>query len=309
MAWDGQVTRGPLPEAPRVSLLTSARPLVLVDEQGEPLGPLPDGSPPWIRGYGYRTRSCGTHGAGVVCGDDAQTEKVLTQGLDGLINVQPWYAWAGDICSALPSGEDHYARAAALLDATSVLALEREFWRGDLAQAQGWGNPYLAALPAGHDLNGGTAVPAGAALGALQQALANSGTGARGMIHATRRTVDAWFSAHSGLRRDTSPLGPVLYDEFDNLIVAGAGYDGSGPDGSLDVDGQTEWAYATDVADAGMGTAQPVGQFPLSALDRGKNLIEARDERFVAASWERCRHWGINVDLGTAISGIPVRDS
>lgn len=308
MTFAGVVARGPLPEAPRVSLLTSARPGVLVGEDGTPLEGRPNeltgGTvPPWIGGYGYRTRGCGTSGAGVACGDDAQTEKLLVAGLDEVVSVVPWYVWAGDVCSSLPNGEDMEARASGLLDASTAHGVEREFWRGDNAQAQGWPNPYLAGLPAGHDLNGGTAVPALVALGALQQALAATGTGGRGMIHATHRTVDAWFSSHSGLRRE----GLTIYDEFDNVIVPGSGYDGSDPDGDVDDAGLTAWAYATDVADVFLAPITAVGRFPWDVLDRSKNTVETRAERIVAASWERCRHYGINIDLGTAVTGIPVR--
>jgi len=319
VVFGGTVARGPLPEAPRVSLLTSARPGVLVGEDGQPLEGRPNeltgGTvPPWIGGYGYRTRACGTAGAGVTCGDDSQTEKVLVAGLDEIVSVVPWYAWAGDVCSSLPNGEDLEARASGLLDASTAHEVEREFWRGDITTAQGWPNPFLADLPPGNALNGGTAVPALAALGALQQALANTGTGGRGMIHATHRTVDAWFASHSGLRRE----GLTIYDEFDNIVVPGTGYDGSSPverdgngtvtgGGETDPAGRNAWAYATDVADVFVGGIVAVGRFPWDVLDRSKNTVETRAERIVAASWERCRHYGINVDLGVAITGIPER--
>jgi len=84
----------------------------------------------------------------------------------------------------------------------------------------GWPNPTAAS---GTTL--GTAVGLGASLAALDQSIADADAGT-GVIHATPYLVQRWASVYSYLRDSDGHVYTVNH----NLILAGYGYPGTGPD-------------------------------------------------------------------------------
>lgn len=129
------------------------------------------------------------------------------------------------------------------------------------------------------------------ALAALQEHLAEVGCGRRGMIHATRNAVTLWHR-YGLVRRE----GPMLLDLYDNVVVPGAGYDGSGPDGEV-ATAETTWVYATGLLEVRRGPVTVVPGELAEALDRATNTVEWRAWRPVLVSWDGEVHAGIRMQL------------
>lgn len=118
------------------------------------------------------------------------------------------------------------------------------------------------------------------ALGALEQELADCYKG-QGIIHVPRTalpTLDAW-----NLARDDG--NGHLVTLAGNLIVAGTGYTGSGPDGAAPAAGTT-WIYATGAA-WGYRSAPDVSQLR-DSLDRTSNTLRMQAERTYLIGYECC---------------------
>lgn len=276
--------------APRLSLVASA-----VEPDDETGGR-------WVNGLAFEPEAC-------LPGDDrwwdcpippSGTEPEPKDIPDGepVEEYRPWTAWVGDRCSLFGWEErDGAARARRLYASSEPRMLERELWRGDVAQAADFPNRYLADPTRVTDLG---EAPGLYALGELQQSIADRQTG-RGMIHCTVRTANFWLSA-SVIRRE----GNLLLDALDNIVVAGTGYDGSEPDGVIDPTGDTQFAYATGLVQVRRDTSS-AGQLQNGIMlltqelaenvDRDVNDLEFRAERIVAAYWDGCVHTGIRVNL------------
>jgi len=187
---------------------------------------------------------------------------------EALVQYRPWTAWVGDKCSTLSGqGRDPVARAQRLYRASESRVMEAELWAGAEARRRFYPNNFLAnsAAPNFEDLTPGGSSPGTYALAALQEAIALGQTG-RGMIHATWPTVSLWFSL-SALRRE----GGLILDVFDNIVVAGTGYDGSGPcvpqidSIAVDATGGT-WALTVDGNTVGATLAFDITAGALEAL-------------------------------------------
>lgn len=118
------------------------------------------------------------------------------------------------------------------------------------------------------------------ALGVLEQELADCYSG-QGLIHVPRvalPTLAAWKLARvDEAGRLVTPGG--------NLIVAGGGYTGSGPDGAAAAAG-TSWIYATGAA---FGYRSSVYVSPVrESLDRSTNTLHMLAERTYVLGFECC---------------------
>ena len=118
------------------------------------------------------------------------------------------------------------------------------------------------------------------ALGVLEQELADCYKG-QGLIHVPRSvlpTLDAWNLT----RLDDDGHLVTLAG---NLVVAGTGYTGSGPDGATAADG-TAWIYATGAA---WGyRSDPYVSRLRDSLDRTSNTLRMLAERTYLVGFECC---------------------
>lgn len=172
-----------------------------------------------------------------------------------------------------------------------------ELWTGTLSAASGWSNLFLASTDS-DDLTQGGPTTALRGLQCLQQHIAEVNGGQRGFIHATHATVTAW-SCSNNLRRE----GPIILDLFDNVIVPGAGYDGSSPDGAAASDGDV-WAYATGpVLLRRSGVDVPDAAEAIAGVDRSTNTFTVFATETVAAYWDGCVHGAVRMDVPVCASG------
>lgn len=175
------------------------------------------------------------------------------------------------------------------LDRIEQQQVETAFWTGTAAGQQVV-FPHLAADTEALDGDVvlqpvATPVVTGAdvaqALGALEQELADCYKG-QGLIHVPRSalpTLAAWNLA----RLDES--SGRLVTPSGNIIVAGGGYTGTGPDGT-EPDAGTTWIYATGAA---WGYRSDVYLTQVrDSLDRTSNLLRMQAERTYLVGFECC---------------------
>lgn len=251
----------------------------------------------WVEGFSFTPNGCADGG---VVSAQCPTDPEQTKGaedLPAIVTFVPYAVYASARCSTMggPASMDYLqARAAMILDAVTDKQMEAEFWSGTLAQAQGLPNNYLTNSASMENLTPSTDVIGGAyALAALQMYLADCNDGGQGMIHATRATVTMWFEQQAGLRRE----GVLILDAYDNLIVPGVGYPGTGPDGDPEDDTDTAWAYATSLVGVKIGAVDPITTSVSQAVDRSLNDVTFRAEKPVAAFWDGCCHAGVRVNV------------
>jgi len=261
--------------------------------------PVTGDDPHWTGGFSFPPNGCLT--ATLIdpqCGrpDD---EPVDPEELPTVVQYTPHAVVIAATCTSLSGtlASGIGARIRTAMEAAQGPPIERELWRGDRAQLDALPNFYLAGgSPAFVNLTPGVsdAIPGFYALSALQAHLAECNNGARGMIHAPRQVVTMW--QRFGVVRIE---GTVMLDAYDNWIVAGAGYDGSDPDGEVDTTGNTMWAYATGLVDVRLGEVVPIPGVDAiaEALNRGNNMLEWQANRFVGATWDGCCHAGARVNV------------
>lgn len=240
----------------------------------------------WEGGFGWDAESCSTGAAAVAC--DTTPDLLLDpDDMPGAQAYTPFLVWDGHVCSAFgPTQEQREAKARRQLAVSQHRQVESEFWRGDLAQAESWDNPYLAA--AATDLAPGDTSPLVYGLAALEEALA--GCTGQGLIHVTTTTHTLLVAAQA-VRLD----GNLWISPNGHIVVPGSGYDGSDPDGDVDATGATAWAYATSAVDVRLGTVLVSGGE--ASMQHRQNLLEVRAERPAAANFDPCCVFGIQVDL------------
>lgn len=271
----------PLVTPPRLGLLASA---VFPDNV----------DPRWVNGFSFRSEMCAPGEVAYNCPGDGGTPwggyntdtepGVLEAGWpssSSWVQVTPVELSVQVSCGADPgtSPDDLIARARRAFLAAESRLLEQEFWTGTATQAAAYPNQYL------NDGNATTITPNGGfyALAELQEFAAESFDG-RAMIHATHRTVEFWFR-NAELRRE----GNLILDLFDNIVVPGAGYNGTDQNGNYGTFGETEYAFVTPMVhvlrDANI-TVTP--DTPGEALDRDVNDRTYRASRIVAVYHSLC---------------------
>jgi len=214
----------------------------------------------------------------------------------GINTVVPYLVVAEDWCSSFGFEErDFKGRASRLLENAKHQAIEKEFWTGALATAKGWPNRFLADANAVDLTPGGGPPSVTRGMQILQDALQQTGFGGQGMIHVQAQTAPNLL----GARR----VGGLLLDIFDNIVVPGVGYPGTGPGNSTPAAG-TAWMFASDLAMVREESEPTV--FPDSfaeALDWGQagspNTIRFRAMKHAAAYFDGAVQVACRVTLAT----------
>lgn len=213
-------------------------------------------------------------------------------GQSGTVYYRPIVGRVEDSCSARSSrGDEDLARVRRQLEGVTSWLVARELWTGDASDA----NPYSTPEAGGQvnaRLTGGAAVQeltgvheALHALGALEQA-ARSELGSLGMDVWLHMPITLLPFVDGGIVRD----GTGLFTKTGARIIADAGYTGSDPDNVMQA-GQL-WMYATGPVQVRLS---PVNAFQVT--DQRSNVVHSTAERFYAATFDPCIHFGVAVDV------------
>lgn len=214
-----------------------------------------------------------------------------------------WNAWAIDLGEEISTlnGDDgrlEYveARARARMEAQTSYLGEYTFWSGNVGSTDfatlTWPNIALTdATSAAANFTDLTPTDGEAgpveAFGLINEYLGDTLRGLRGMIHVSPQMLP-YLSFYGLAVRDGFVLGTALGD---HIVVAGSGYQGTGPGNEAQPDNRT-WIYATSMVRVG---ASPIEV--RSAYDRVNNQAKAIAFRVVLAEWDLVAHAGVRVCL------------
>lgn len=192
-----------------------------------------------------------------------------------------------------------------LLTRSEQWQVERAFWTGD-ASGQPTVFPHLAAnTEVIDDLNitlqtsavevvSGSGLDVVEGLGRLEAAIASCYDGVA-VIHVPRELLTSFADA-SLIRRE----GARYVSPGGNVLVFGAGYPGTAPDGTSTAG--TAWVYAT--GSMFIYRSGPTVYALRDSIDRATNTVHALVERKYLLAWDCC-HYAIPMTTGGIAAGEP----
>lgn len=263
----------------------------------ETLVDLPAKESEWTSGLYIDSINCNVNTKIVeVC--DPSNEVVSSTAGSRYSQIVPFWVQTEFECSTFGFQDtDYFGEAIRAMELCQGKAIEHELWTGALTKQDesvdslGASNPtrYLASLSAVSVAASGTPLRPAHGLALLEKALGDCGCGARGYIHATRDVA-------SSLRKYVKPDGDVLKTNLGTVLVAGTGYDGSGPNGTIP-SGSLRWMYATGQVSAGVGKVEPTPTTRSEAIDTRTNNVVVSATRPAFVGWDGCCHYAVLVDL------------
>lgn len=219
--------------------------------------------------------------------------------------ADPFYVFSADQCSAQGfAARDWQGRARRALEATQSFQVARELWTGahtlnELAeQRTDEASPFLADTSQVVDAN----LPAHRAIGVLEQLAMECSQGRRLMIHVPIAVLAA-AQEHGYVLRDT---GGVLTTAMGNIVVADAGYPGTGPvgpAGDRTPDNSTLWIYASSIVQARLSEVETLPNSLAEAydwaqaLDRPTNHVVVWAQRLALYQLDPCCRIALSTDL------------
>lgn len=175
--------------------------------------------------------------------------------------------------------------------------VERAFWTGT-AGGQKVVLPHLAATAEIVDaqdiilqtpvVTGGGPFKPARALGVLEGLLGDCYYGVA-TVHVPQAILPIFANAPGSIFKN----GAQLQTMNGNLVAVGAGYPGTGPDGSAPPSGSM-WIYGTGPVMMWRGDVRTFA--PTEQIDRSKNTVKAIAERTYVLGWGCC-HFAVLVDL------------
>lgn len=133
------------------------------------------------------------------------------------------------------------------IQAATQKAVEYELWEGVAAKANPTDDTNYLTKTGGADIVTTSGVSSTRALELIEQSIAASPTGARGIIHMTRDVASSLGSRllYKAKSRDDKKAFAVTREG--TLVVIGSGYTGAGPDGATGAapTATNKWMYAT----------------------------------------------------------------
>jgi hypothetical protein len=243
----------------------------------------PDPEPArWEQGLAWIPERCATDYELVPwCGDPAGG---YTPPRPGAAYYRPVALRIADQCSTL-NGPVDYERVRRVADAQAPWIIARELWDGAGSAADPYtlpsggspvSNAYLASTDA--QIVGGSATTAHPGLGRLEQAAMEATHGQPVMIHVPLVILPELSFA---LR----VVNNTLYSHAGNVIVADAGYPGTGPNGQTA--GATVWMYATPPVSVLM-SPWDLAENDTWQVDRATNTRTVWATRLFAATFDPC---------------------
>lgn len=226
--------------------------------------------------------------------------------------AQPFTPFAEVDCS--PVGYDQAAQRARGVDAltrSESYQVENVFWTGAAGGDADAVYPHLAADEAVVDtgsvpsillqcaastVTGSTVLDITEGIGRLEKALGDCSNG-QGVIHIPLILGEQLFRANAA-----KVDGAQIKTQTGNLVALGAGYTGSGPDGTFI--SNAVWIYATGPVFAYRSSAETFNF--RESFDRANNTVRTITERTYVLGFDCCCLFAVPVSVGGIVTGQPL---
>lgn len=254
-----------------------------------------DGGGRWEGGFTWQPRGCTDGNQGLqFCNAQSITFAEANDWVTGV----PFTLASAEKCNTFGwQAIDYRQRVVDLFEDFEPKEIEREFWTGTIEPD----GQHLASGSAVEDVSGVSPYSPVNAIAALEGYIADCGTGGRGMIHMTRRTVPLLSNQGIIIERNGG-----LYTHTGTVVIAGAGYPGTGPDGTAE-DG-TEWMFATSWVKVLRGEVQALPDNFSEALNRSINEVAWAAMRTIGIAFDPCCLGAVTVDM-PIVSTITLKTS
>jgi len=263
-------------------------------------------------GWKFQPEGCGLSGRdSVACAGNVGVMDVAAG--PGQVDGEAIWIWAGDECSTFGfEARDWQGRARRQLAAVESFELAAELWDGDVSQgaddAEGGGddlpNRWLAMAGAASDTVTTEPTAPTSALACVEQALGEAMRGQQGMVHVTPQVL-----VHLVADQLVTRQGNVWTTPMGHVVVADAGYSGSGPGGAA-ADATGQWIYGTPMIQVRLGPIEMIpgsleqAQNLAASMDRGVNTITVIAGRLAGFQWaSECAHIAAQVNVPVCAIG------
>lgn len=264
---------------------------------------LPVATDPTLRsGWAFQPEGCA--GGGLVSIDctGSVASRSTSFGPDQ-VDGDPVMVYAFDKCSSFGfAARDWQGRARRSLAATRSFQLAKELWSGAVASADSLDNRYLAGSGLWSDTVTSGPTDVVTALADVESALGTCGAGRQGLIHVTTQAIVKMAAANVITRS-----GSTWVSTNGHLVIADAGYDGSGPGGVAA--SSSQWIYGTsmmriregpvEVRPESMDDARSLAE----ALNHSTNTVIVWAQQAMALEWDWCCHIAAEISLPVALIG------
>lgn len=249
--------------------------------------PPPPGIVGWEQGFSWIPERCGASYRLAPWCEEPDGE--FTPGSPGGAYYRPVSLEVAESCSTL-NGRFDRERFSRTVEAVAPYAVARELWEGELTQDDEYDvrgeprtNAYLASPAA--DIVGTAAAPL-VAFGRLEQEAMQASGGQAVMIHTPVMLLPRLGDAFRH-------VGQTLITHAGNVLVADAGYTGTGPAGQAV--GATTWMYATAPVVVLMSSVA-IDDDP-SSVDHATNTRTVWGRRVIAAAFDDCVHLAAEITI------------
>jgi len=237
----------------------------------------------WIRRFSQEFDSQPSYARLLTVNDAVVTNGELTDNQSELryLDYVPFFIDVEDFASTfgLP-GQDRFKRVLNQLEAVTQKALEYELWEGVAAQAEtaANGNMYLRKTGAATIPVAGAKKPENALM-LLEQAIASSPLGEKGVIHMTRDVASILGSRLIFFRKDDGTK--KVMTRLGTKVVVGSGYTGNGPigDSNAAASATNKWMYATGPIHVHLGKSELVHDDLSQGVDATINNMRIKASR------------------------------
>lgn len=252
----------------------------------------------WPLGFTFEPMQCAASGKlAVECiGNTAAMSGVVDEDASPVVDGEPFLVVAGYQCSPFGfQARDWDGIVRAQLRAVRSFEVADQLWSDTLGLAAEDGTPFRPLNSLASDRVTGSAATITDALACVEQALGACLRGARGMVHMMPQLL-----VHAAAQQAVHREGNLWVTPMGNVVVADAGYDGSGPGGLAA--GDTQFIYGTSMVEVRL-SAEAVTPDPdnpdaegFAGLERDQNTVEVFAYQLAGIVWDRCCHVAAEVD-------------
>lgn len=247
--------------------------------------PKDEGDRRWMSGLAWRSELCPE-----VQGFNPCVEQTVLPELGdrGMVYYEPVGYRVADECSVM-SGRPDLDRAQRQAERIASYVVARELWTGALSALDPYDTPGGGVDVVNAHLGSATATVLTAVPGDIMTGLARLEEAARDKALGAPVFLHAPISLVNQVAQNLTRVGNELRTATDGIVVADAGYPGTGPAGSGD-----DWMYATGPVAARLGPIN-ADVAPASTVDRTMNTRTVIADRLFAVTFDPCVHFAINV--------------